>query len=242
MPDGFAYCETLLREEDKERFLAALFAPAQRRGALVSLYAFDLETARVAQRVHEPLAGEIRLQWWQDALTGEADGQAAGHPVAAAFRQTVSQYDLPLDPLLRLLDARRTWLYEEAAAGPDALGDFARATAGTVLCLAGHILNGGPDPRIGHVADAAALAALVGAEAGEHRHAGAALAAARDSLARTQALIGTIPERALPAFLPLALARARIMRMERGVTADIPQWRKQWILWRASRNLARRLA
>jgi hypothetical protein len=25
--------------------------------------------------------------------------------------------------------------------------------------------------------------------------------------------------------------------MERGMTPDIPQWRKQWILWRASKNL-----
>jgi phytoene synthase len=237
MPDGFAYCETLVREEDKERYLAALFAPADARGALLSLYAFDLETVRVAQRVHEPLAGEIRLQWWRDALAGEADEQAAGHPVAAAFRQTTLQYDLPREPLLRLLDARRERLYEEQVTGPEALGGFARATAGTVLGLAGHILNGGPDPRIGHLAETAALAALVGAETGAHRHADAALAAARDSLARTQALIDTVPERALPAFLPLALARARLQRMERGMTPDIPQWRKQWILWRASKNL-----
>jgi hypothetical protein len=44
-------------------------------------------------------------------------------------------------------------------------------------------------------------------------------------------LIAQLPDAVLPAFLPLALAV--------GGRTSLPQWRKQWILWRASKNLAR---
>ena len=47
-------------------FSPTLFAPAEHRGALFALYAFNLEVARVREVVREPLAGEIRLQWWRD--------------------------------------------------------------------------------------------------------------------------------------------------------------------------------
>jgi 15-cis-phytoene synthase len=242
MLDAFAYCEKLLREEDKDRYLATLFAPADARPALFSLYAFDLETAHVARRVREPLAGEIRLQWWHDALSGRSPEQTSGHPVAAAFLETVHRHGLSLDRVLTAIDARRSRLYEEPLAGLDVLESFARATAGAVFMLAAHILNGGEEVQAERVANAAALAAVVDAEAGSHRYAENVLSAARDSLDRARGLIGSVPDRILPAFLPLALVNARLASMQRGRSPDLPQWRKQWILWRASKNLPRRLA
>lgn len=242
MLDAFVHCENLLREDDKDRYLATLFAPAAVRPALYALYAFDLETAHVARRVREPLAGEIRLQWWYDALSGQIPDQATGNPVAAALLETVPRYNLPLERLLALLDARRSRLYEEPLAGLDVLQGFARQTAGAVFSLAAIILVGGENPQADRLADAAAFAAVIDAEAGSHHYADNVLLAARDSLSEARALIGSVPESALPAFLRLALANARLTLMERKVPTDIPQWRKQWILWRASKNLERWLA
>jgi phytoene synthase len=241
MLDAFAYCEKFLREEDKDRYLAALFTPAEYRPALFSLYAFDIETARVALRVREPLAGEIRLQWWHDAVTGKTPEQAAGNPVATAFIETVQRFKLPQDAILTLIEARRLRLYEEPLAGLDVLDDFARRTAGGVFSLAGRILSNGDDPRCGPLSHAAALAAVIDAEAGSHRYANNVLAAARDSLRQARDLIGAVPDNILPAFLPLALVNARLKLMEKGASPEIAQWRKQWILWRASKNLARYL-
>src|SRR6266566_680683 len=62
MQDAFAHCEGLVRAADKDRFLSTLFAPAEHRNALLSLYAFNLEIARVREVAQEALAGEIRLQ------------------------------------------------------------------------------------------------------------------------------------------------------------------------------------
>ncbi|MGZ8323236.1 MAG: squalene/phytoene synthase family protein, partial [Rhodoplanes sp.] len=62
--DSYAHCEALVRAADKDRFLASLFAPAERRRRLFALYAFNAEIARVREVVRTPIAGEIRLQWW----------------------------------------------------------------------------------------------------------------------------------------------------------------------------------
>ena len=67
MQDAFAYCEALVRTAD--RSLTALYAPAEHRSAL-ALYAFNIEIARVREVVRDPMAGEIRLQWWSDAFAG----------------------------------------------------------------------------------------------------------------------------------------------------------------------------
>jgi phytoene synthase len=238
MRDAFAYCETFLREEDRDRYLTALFAPMSARAALCALYAFDIETERVAMRVREPLAGEIRLQWWQDTLTGERADEAAGHPVTAAFLETMQRFSLPPPQVSALLDARRARLYEEPLGGLDVLGDFARATAGNVFSLAARILNGGRDAGIGRLADAAALASVIDREAGAHRYAGNVLEAARMSLMQARERIADAPERVLPAFLPLALTNARLARMEKGASPALSPWRRQWIIWRASKNLA----
>src|ERR1700732_3299851 len=107
MQDQSAYCEALVRAADKDRFLAALFAPAAPRGALHALYAFNIEIARVRESIHEPLAGEIRLQWGTAALAGKAAGAAQANPVAAALLAAVVRYGLPIELLTGLVAARR---------------------------------------------------------------------------------------------------------------------------------------
>ena len=96
MQDASANCEALVRAADKDRFLCSLFAPAAHRGALHALYAFNLEIARVRESIHEPLAGEIRLQWWSDAIAGNAAGEVAANPVAAAVLAIASLHHCSL--------------------------------------------------------------------------------------------------------------------------------------------------
>jgi phytoene synthase len=61
---------------------------------------------------------------------------------------------------------------------------------------------------------------------------------ARERLEKTRSLRTSIPERIIPAFLPLAFLPAYLDRMERKdydpfqTIVDLPQWRKQWIVWR----------
>src|SRR3981081_1071007 len=111
MQDAFAHCEALVRTADKDRFLAALFAPAEHRGALYALYAFNIEIARVREIIREPLAGGIRLQWVNDAIRGKAAGDVEANPVAAALLGAVARYGLPRELLNSMIAARRFDLY-----------------------------------------------------------------------------------------------------------------------------------
>jgi len=274
MQDAYAHCEALVREADKDRFLASLFAPADRRPHLFALYGFNVEIARVGQVAHEPLAGEIRLQWWRDALSGGALGDAAANPVAAALLDTVARCGLPTAPLETLIDARARDLYDDPIQTLGELEAYGRATASSLFGLAARILDRGAAPD--DVADPAGVAyALAGllkafpqhAARGQiyvpietlERHgaarteltarmAGADLKAAlaelaaeaRERLAQAARHWQSVPQAARPAFLPLAWVAPLLARIERNpdpfLPIDLPQWRRQWLLWRAARR------
>ena len=87
MPDAFDHCEEMVRAGDKDRFLATLFAPEKYRRALHALYAFNLEIARVRELAREPMPGEIRLQWWRDALLRGGQGEARDFAATRGIEQ-----------------------------------------------------------------------------------------------------------------------------------------------------------
>jgi phytoene synthase len=216
---AFAHCRRLVAETDKEYYWAALYAPADRRDALYALYAFDHEIARVPAVAREPMAGEIRLQWWREVLEGKRDGEAAANPVAAALLETVARYDLPAGSLIALIDARGADLYGERT---DELEAFADATYGAIIVLAAQML-GARGEAVDHIAHHAA-AARAYAEANDP-------AQARGHLDAARSLLPQIPQEALPALLPAALIGPSL-----GRATPLPLWRRQWLLWRAARN------
>ena len=142
MTANFEHCAALVRAADRDRYLATLFAPAERRNALFALYAFNVEIARVRDLAREPMPGEIRLQWWREVLSGERDGEAAAHPVAAALREKVAQYNLPREPLIELIEAHGFDLYDDPMASFAELASYSRRTAGTIFEFAARILAG----------------------------------------------------------------------------------------------------
>ena len=142
MADAADYCAELVRTADRDRYVATLFAPAEHRGALYALYAFNSEIARVRDVAREPLPGEIRLQWWSDVLRGERDGEAQANPVAAALLASIARYRLPRDKLIDLVEARRFDLYDEPMATFAALETYASKTSAALFALASQILSG----------------------------------------------------------------------------------------------------
>ena len=137
--DFYRHCEDLVRASDKDRFLATLFAPADKRGPLFALYAFNAEIAGVRDRVREPMAGEIRLQWWRDVLNGERASEAAANPVAAALLDTIARCALPAEPLRDLIEAHAFDLYDDPMPTQTALDAYGRKTAAVVFGEAARI-------------------------------------------------------------------------------------------------------
>ena len=102
--DSLAYCADQVRRHDHERYLTALFAPARRRSAILALYAFNLEVARIREAVSEPLLGRVRLQWWRDAIGAVYDrGAPPRHPVLEALAPAVHAHQLNREHFDRLL-------------------------------------------------------------------------------------------------------------------------------------------
>jgi phytoene synthase len=152
MQDALAHCEALVRAADRDRYLAALFAPVGCRGALYALYAFNVEIARVREAIREPLAGEIRLQWWTDALTGNGAGNVSAHPVASALLAVMEMHRLPIDRLTALIEARRFDLYDDPMRSLADLENYGRATSSTLIELAAGIMGAGTAPGLEQVA------------------------------------------------------------------------------------------
>jgi phytoene synthase len=159
--DAFAQCEALVRAADKDRFLATLFAPAEHRAALFALYAFNVEITRVREVAREPVAGEIRLQWWSDVLGGAGRGEVEAYPEAAALRASMTRYRLPAERLEALIAARRFDLYDEPMATLAELESYADGASSTLVALAAQVLNRGEEPDIAALSHYAGIAQAI---------------------------------------------------------------------------------
>lgn len=131
----------LVRKSDPLRYRAALYAPEEKRGALLALHAFNVESARIRDVVTEPLAGEMRLRWWRDVLDAKSPTETAGHPVAEALKAAIAEHDLPTAALDNLLEARRLELYSDPLPSRADLEGYCGDTAGALIQLSSLILS-----------------------------------------------------------------------------------------------------
>lgn len=159
--DSFAHAAEIVRANDRDRYLADLFAPEPARRHLFALHAFNSEVARIRDVVSEPGLGEIRLQFWRDALHAEG----GGHPVGQALVETIGTFNLPFDAFDNLIEARRFDLYDDPMPSLNDLEGYAGDTSSSLIQLAAIILAGGRDPGTaeiaGHAGVAYALAGLM---------------------------------------------------------------------------------
>lgn len=162
---AYAHCEALVRAGDPDRWYASLYAPADKRPHLYALAAFSLEVARVREAVSSPMPGELRLQWWRDALQGEARGDVRAHPVAAALDDTLVKARLPRQPLVNLIDARVFDLYDDPMPSTGDLEGYCGETASCLIRLGSLILADGSEPggaaAAGHAGVAYAVTGLL---------------------------------------------------------------------------------
>lgn len=170
-PETERLCLDILRDIDRDRYLACLLSPADKRGALAALYAFAAELARVRDLVREPLPGEIRLQYWRDLLSGGAHGSTDANPVAAGLLQAIDMHRLPREPLLAMIDARLFDLYDDPMESRAMLEGYAGETASALIQLACLVLDPDAAPSVAESAGHAGIAqSVAGALMLMHRH------------------------------------------------------------------------
>jgi phytoene synthase len=168
-------CLAMLRDSDRDRYLACLLSPEEKRGALAALYAFNAELARIRDLVHEPLPGEVRMQYWRDLLEGSAHGSTEANPVGSALLTAIEAHRLPRQTLIDMIDARIFDLYDDPMETRTSLEGYAGETASALIQLASLVLS--PE-EAAKSADAAGHAGVAQAVAGMlllmplHRHRG----------------------------------------------------------------------
>ena len=153
-----------LKANDKDRYFATLVIPEPQREAIQALYAFNIDVATVRDRAREPAPGEIRLQWWADAIKGEGHGGVRQNPIAAALLTAIDTYHLPASvPLQRLIAARRFDLYDDPMPDVQSFEGYAGETTSVLYQFAAMILNGGAEIETGDAAGHLGVAqALIG--------------------------------------------------------------------------------
>ena len=209
---GGEYCSQLVSARDEDRWLAAQYASEKERSAMIALYAFHCELRKIPGAVSEPPLGEIRLQWWREALQEIRDSKTPrAHPVVEALAQTGVVHSIAAERFDAVIDASARPLYGEGFVDIADLAGWLREAEGGIDVIAATLLGGDET-----LADAA-------------RRAGAAFALAREGVGVAPNLADNIEpeakaiwrdtkaalsqsEAAAPALLHLALTPAYLKR------------------------------
>ncbi len=243
-----------VRRHDYDRYFATLFCPADRRPALLALYAFNLEIATLRESTSEPLVGRMRLQWWRDAIGAILDGRPPGHPVAIALAEAAARHDLTRASFDVMIDGREADLDDAAPADLAAIEGYAASTSSSLVRLALAVLgaNGAEAEEMAHHAGLAwGLTGLLRAArfhaARQQSHLLAAVlhdggsdvvrdiaSAARAHLVAARRIEPALPRRALGAVLPVACVESYLARLARarhdpfGESVELPRMARQW--------------
>jgi phytoene synthase len=202
--------EALLRQElrglDGDLYLCHLFAPVEKRAALLTLYHLYADIARIPASVSDPMVGAIRLQWWRDLFDAIEKGDGRGTPIGEALLLN----PLSKEQVLPLIDGREAAL-PEGTRNVDALEAEAQMVGPALMRLACQICDGDASDNLLEAAGTGfELMRLVSSDAD-------------DVAARAHALLldatdqfNKLPRRQrktlLPVFLPIGLARRQAAR------------------------------
>jgi phytoene synthase len=161
---NYAHCEAVVRAHDRDRWLAALFAPQDARPHLHALCAFSYEIGRLREIIRDPPAGEIRLQWWREAIEGGRRAEAQASPIAAALIDTIEKFHLPIKAFDDLLAARVFDLYDDPMPDMATFEGYCGETSSVLFRLMALILGGrdlGGAEAAGHAGVAYATTGLL---------------------------------------------------------------------------------
>jgi phytoene synthase len=150
-----------VRRADHDRYLSVLYAPADKRDDLFALYAFNAEIAAIRDRIREALPGEVRLQWWRDAIGLPADEKETGQPVADALKVAITRHGLPLSAFDNYLEARIFDLYDDPMPSRTDLEGYCGETASALIQLAAMVLDAGAAKHVAELAGRAGCAQAI---------------------------------------------------------------------------------
>ena len=146
------------RAGSPDRYLAALLSPRAVRDDLIVLAALGAEIEKIPQQVSDPHIGEIRIQWWRDALLSPDRRVKSGHAIADAVLETLERHELPAEWINGHLDATVHELYAAPPDNEEQLALQLEMKEGALFRLAAKILGANHTDISGAIFSDAALA------------------------------------------------------------------------------------
>lgn len=150
-----------LKQADPDRYRAALMAAEQGREDLLILYAFHYELAKVPEVTSEPMLGQIRYEWWREAIDEiYGDREVRRHEISTPLAEMLRRTDVPRFWIDRLIDGRARDLDPQPFTDIGAARDYARKTSGQLMQIAVKLVGGEPDEAILKAGEAWGLTGL----------------------------------------------------------------------------------
>ena len=137
MADDFDHCVDLIRAGDEDFSLSLGYALDADRARLAAVYAFQIELRRIPLIVSEPPLGEVRLQWWREALDEIVAGVSPrAHPVVRLLAASGAICARTRNHAECQIDARARLLYEPQFSSLKDFREFLRGAEAPVASLA----------------------------------------------------------------------------------------------------------
>ena len=97
------YCEDKAAKSGSSFYSSFRYLPADKRDAMVALYAFCREVDDVVDEIHDDNVARTTLAWWRTELAALYEGTPS-HPVMQALKPHVAAFDLPQAWLAEIID------------------------------------------------------------------------------------------------------------------------------------------
>ncbi|KAH7041399.1 squalene/phytoene synthase [Microdochium trichocladiopsis] len=136
------YCVEQLRQSDYDSHLVRNFIPKSRQDAYDAIRAFNLELVRLPDLVTNPTIGQMRIQFWRDAVNNTFAGRPPKEPIMILLHKVLSELrDYPPQGslnsikfwLLRVINTREKYMDNRPFPSLGALEEYAENTYATLM-------------------------------------------------------------------------------------------------------------
>ena len=98
-----AYCADRAAKSGSSFYYSFLFLPAEKRRAIMAVYAFCREVDDVVDECEDPGLAATKLAWWRSEIARVYAGSPQ-HPVGLALAPIVRDFNLPQEEFLEIID------------------------------------------------------------------------------------------------------------------------------------------
>lgn len=146
------YCDKKAAQSGSSFYYSFLFLPAERRRAMVALYAFCREVDDVVDRGSDPNVARAKLAWWRQEVQSAFTGTPQ-HPVARALQAVAEPFALPAAEFQTVIDGMAMDLDQARYLDFAALEQYCHRVAGVVGLLSARIMGLSDQRTLGYARD-----------------------------------------------------------------------------------------